>query len=171
MQTKIERTEKMDLNKIILTDDQKELLFRNHLYQLDGVVSDETPHPLAVKGDMNKGILWIIHDENYPYLNETDTGLLHKILNACKLTPEQIGLVNCFGSELSTETISTKLNAKMLILSGLPESSDKTLTTPFYEICEWNNIRMIRTDSLETIGKDQSLKTRLWNSLRQLFNL
>jgi len=161
----------MDLNKIILNDGQKELLFRNHLYQLDGKTSEETSHPLSVKGNMNKGILWIIYDENCPYLNENDTELLHKILQACKLNPEQIGLVNCFGSELSPEMIATKLNATTLILSGLPESADQILSTPFYETCEWNNIKMIRTDSLETIGKDQSLKTRLWNSLRQMFNL
>ena len=161
----------MDLNKIILNDGQKELLFRNHLYQLDGATIEDTSPLPALKGNMNNGILWIIYDENNPYLNNPDTELLHKILQACKLSSEEIGLVNCFGSELSPEIIATQLKARMLILSGLPESATQMLSTPFYEVCEWNNIKMIRTDSLETIGKDQSLKTRLWNSLRRLFNL
>jgi hypothetical protein len=161
----------MDLNKIILNDDQKESLFRNHLYQLEGSASVQPSSSIAVKGNIKNGIIWLICEENYPYLNESDTQLLHKILHACKLSPDQIAMVNCFGSELSPDMIAAELNAKTLILSGLPESTDDILTTPFYEVCEWNNIKMIRTDSLEEIGKDQSLKTRLWNSLRQLFNL
>ncbi len=161
----------MSLNHTTLTDEQKESLFRHHLHLIGQTENTETAPDFKIKGNRNSGIIWMIDEATDDFLNEADSALLVKILQACKLTDKDIAIINRFGSNLSPDTIANQLNAHTLILSGLPEPKADPLTNSFYQVLERNDLKMIRIDSLETIGKDPSLKTRLWNCLRQLFNL
>lgn len=161
----------MSLNNIILNHHLTSLLFSDHLCQIGEMVSDDGPVSISVKWKMSAGILWMVHEEQVDFLNEKETALLHKILQACKLDPDAIGLVNCFQYAADPYDIAKKLNASTLILSGVPENESKVPPHPAYEIFEWNKLKIIRTDSLEKIGTDQQLKVKLWNGLRQMFNL
>jgi len=80
-------------------------------------------------------------------------------------------LVNCFQSAADPYDIAEKLTASTLILSGVPENKSKLPPHSAYEILEWNKLKIMRTDSLEKIGADQQLKVKLWNGLRQMFNI
>jgi hypothetical protein len=161
----------MSLNDIILNQQQMEDLFKQHLYQIEAQSNDAEESSLRVKGEMHAGILWLIYQEDTAFLNEADTTLLHKILQACQLTPDQIGLVNYYNQTQSIDEISEKLNAKSVIITGVPIQKNSFSDLPLYEVAEKNSRKIMCTDSFGTIGTDKNLKVRLWNGLRQIFNI
>ena len=161
----------MDLNAIHLHPSQWEDLYGRHLHQIGEENKESQVTSIKMQGNMEAGVLWCIYNGKEPFLNEKTSFFLHKILQACKLQPEKIGLVNLYENTHSIEELVHDLQPKLLILCGLPESINKPVTSSFYETTDWKNLKTMQIDSLEQIEQDPQLKTKLWNALRRLFNL
>jgi len=162
-----------ELNTISLDSAMKETLYRNHLYQIDAESKKELPKTPAIpmQGEMRKQILWLIRNEKTPEIQESEMLLLHKILNACKLVPDDIGLIQLNTNPIPIEKIIDTIQPQIVFLSGINETETSVFGNASYELQQQGSIQFIQTDALEIMNTDQSLRARFWNALRQLFNL
>jgi hypothetical protein len=160
----------LELNNIQLQPELIETLYKDHLCKIEARVADPLPQVQRL-GQMNKGILWLIEEEQEAFLNETDLLLLQKILHACRLEPDDIALVNRSRTTLSVPQLVDQFRPETVILSGTEIGDDQFAGTDFYEVLQINTLRVLKTDSFDAMGKDQSLKSRFWSTLRILFNL
>lgn len=162
-----------ELNTISLDSAMKETLYRNHLYQIDAESKKELPKTSAIpmQGEMRKQILWLIRNEKTPEIQESEMLLLHKILNACKLVPDDIGLIQLNTNPIPIEKIIDTIQPQIVFLSGINETETSVFGNASYELQQQGSIQFIQTDALEIMNTDQSLRARFWNALRQLFNL
>ena len=98
--------------------------------------------------------------------------LLNKILEAVKLQPVQVRIVNIseIRNRLSTRSNIKFENAKVIFFTGkVPilikaEGVDKK-----YEIISISNNEFLLADPLEKIDQEQNLKKQLWEVLQKLF--
>lgn len=153
--------------KIILSEDQIASLYKRNLLH----INHEYPTPLTetrddqinYKGGFAKKIAWIHHETEHDYIHDDDFEMLTKILEACKMTWNDIALVNLHHSNLDESTVIATLNPEYVIFS--------LGNNPTYEIKQSAVIKTIHTHPLSQIRTDKNIKIHLWQALKILFNL
>jgi|DEB19_MinimDraft_3_1074340.scaffolds.fasta_scaffold23250_2 hypothetical protein len=127
-------------------------------------------------GEHLQGVTVIVKDDLAVYLNETDLNLLTSILKACKLTLADIALVNVAQQKLSLHQILATLPAKLVIIFEVSGTELKMkLPTTLYKSVQLGDTYLLFSNSLASMqGTDQLAKvekSKLWNVLKQLFQL
>ncbi|GMQ23911.1 hypothetical protein Aoki45_05930 [Algoriphagus sp. oki45] len=133
------------------------------------VIEEEiTPEPIQVRGNFTKGIL-VLHEESelLPEVME----MLVKMINACGHSMNEIGL-------LSSEALGNRsmedfmaLNAHTVLKFGRIKHPINAIPAQLYEIHSEEETEFLFADSLTVISEDRELKSRLWKSLKVLFNI
>ncbi|MDQ0105922.1 hypothetical protein SAMN05660909_01577 [Chitinophaga terrae (ex Kim and Jung 2007)] len=123
-------------------------------------------------GENQKNIAIFIKNENEAYLNEELFNLLTNILNACKLSMQDVSLINIAhypGLEFSDW--QKAINIRQAVCFGISPEQIGLTDIPTYQLVAVNNTTLIFSDSLVEIGADKALKARLWNGLKQLLGI
>lgn len=127
-------------------------------------------------GEHQQGVTVIVKDDLAVYLNENDLNLLTSILKACKLTLADIALVNVAQQKLSLHQILETLPSKLVIIFEVSGTDLKMkLPTTLYKSVQLGDTYLLFSNSLASMqGTDQLAKvekSKLWNVLKQLFQL
>jgi hypothetical protein len=153
--------------KIILTDEQIRDLYKENLLIIN---SEFTPNDgdnlnlkVEYKGGFQKMILWIHKEQDHAFLKNEDFEMLTKILEACKMTWEDIALVNTENSTLDYDMILHELQPVFLIDSSGNQND--------YNMIEKGQLKILCTHPLSQIRNDKTLKIRLWQALKVFFDL
>lgn len=156
---------------IVLQDLYKKTLFD---LKTDGqaMVSPETA-PISHLGNNRKKIAIIVMSSEAIYLPDEDLKFLLGILLACKLSMEDIALVNVTEhSSLVYNDLTEQFSAEKIFLFGVdPEILKLPLQFPHYQVQQFNNQVYVSSASLTDLQNDKAEKMKLWNCLKTVFLL
>lgn len=138
----------------------------NDLYVLkQGSLSGQFP----VEGT-NSNKVAIVYSSLIPLHNE-DRDQLYKILGALKLDPTAVGLVNLTDVSAPAFTnIAKQLNCTyMLVFGATPADMGMLVAAKRYVELPMQGVRILFSDSLETLRADPKRKRYLWDCLQVMF--
>jgi hypothetical protein len=152
-----------------------EQIYKSLLVELN--VKEELPenNPVSIPylGDNQQRILLIVNDSNSKFMSDSDYKFLTGILTACKLSVEDVALVNLH--TLVNKNYSQLLNSlkpKVAILFGtLPAEIELPVNFPQFQIQAFQKVSFLSTPDLGTIESDKLIKSKLWLCLKQIFTL
>lgn len=129
--------------------------------------------PLKYLGENKRRILLLVQDPGAVHLEDKSLNFLLSILNACTLSMESVALVNMTGTGARTvEDIAGELDSQSVLLFGIDPAGLGWATVPeTYQVHPQGGRTWLRADALSLIEADRAQKGRLWNSLKQLFQL
>lgn len=149
-------------------------IYRQPLIKAEPVSAEISPvagRPVPSLGNNRQRWLLVIHNPEEAYLNEEIFNMLLKLLNACKLTLDDIALINTAHlPETGFPIFRRQFSPRKIILFGqaLAEMTDDH---PKNKAWEENGIHLLRTDSLKDMYRDQSLKMPFWNALKDFLSV
>ena len=136
---------------------------------------DITPdeHGWIWLGGNKKNILMILHHDQGGPQKDVDLDFLKGILKACNLVLDDITLMNIMDHPDATATELTKhFKSKVVLLFGYaPERFGLPMSFPLFQIQPFSGCSYLYSPSLDELQKDKVLKSKLWVSLRRLFNI
>jgi hypothetical protein len=154
--------EKINLNLSQISD-----LYKGHLINIDLGNQNDLPandsYRFDYKGGYHKKILWLHKESDHAYINDDDFDMVTKILEACKMTWDDIALINVAKIYTDQEIVFHQLKPEYII-NSIGENND-------YVVNIKSDIKTLFTDPLSQIRNDKSLKVRLWQSLKVFFDL
>jgi hypothetical protein len=168
----------MSLNNIQLTAGAIQDLYKKSL-----VLSDKMPEakvekpsttvPLNILGNNQQKILILVADDEALYLPDDQLNFLMGILTACKLTMQDVAILNTTkNTAISYTNLATMLQPSTVILFGVETSIiSLPLQFPAYQIQAYNNQTYLNAPPLALLQNDKAEKTKLWLCLKQLFSL
>lgn len=151
-------------------------LYKNYLVD----VESETPtiktleeRPLTHLGIYHKNILVIVNQDGVEYLDDGDKKFLIDILGACKLTLDDLALVNYNGNPgLSYQQIQKVFKPEIILCLGIgPETLKFPLEFPQYQVQRYNQQVYLHTPSLKMLAEDKNAKRQLWECLKKIFTI
>jgi hypothetical protein len=124
-------------------------------------------------GENKKNILLIVYYKNVTHLPDDHLNFLTSVLTACKLNLGDIAILNTANHPLAIyKTVQEKFKSGFIILFGLtPGEFEMPLNFPEFQIQAFNNCTFLHTPAIEKLEVDKVLKSKLWVSLRKMFNL
>ena len=144
--------EPVNEHKIIPVEDTKELIFL---------------------GSNKKNILICVKYPSVPHIPEEQLSFLVTMLSACKLSLEDIAIVNLknFTGE-SYKKIISKFQPALSFLFGIePSEFGLPVNFPAFQLQAFNNCSFLYTPSLDELESDKLLKSKLWVCLRKIFSI
>ena len=149
-------------------------LFKHSLYDLNNHQSkpqNNSKNNFSVLGSNKKHILIIIENEETLFLPDDQFNFLLGILSACKLTMEDIGILNyAKNSDCNYKAINDALNPEIVLLFGVAANQlELPINVPNYQIQVFNNQKYIFSPTLIALESDRTQKLQLWESLKKLF--
>lgn len=132
--------------------------------------------PLEYMGAHQKKITVVVKDPTAPFLKDADLTLLTSILSACKLTLEDIALIN-FANQVHSlhEIITTLPSSYLLVFEVTSEQLKIKLPNTFYKPMLLGETTILFCNSLQKMqGNEQTAKlekSKLWNALKVMFSL
>jgi hypothetical protein len=115
-------------------------------------------------------VLFKHQNKNMP-ANEYD--LLVKMLEACKLSVNEVGLINQqYHDCTSFLAIKEQTNARIIISFGIiAPKMNLSIHLPAYTITTFADVQLLLAHPLASIAKDKTKKIALWQKLKLLFTL
>ncbi len=167
----------MSLDSIELTPLLLQELYKNSLVEFYDAKTKEQQEqsapvlPFNVLGNNRRNVIIIVENHETLYLPDNELNFLLGILSACKLTMEDVAIVNIKKNKpFSYKAIEQELAAEKIILFGVASSViGLPLEFPHYQIQQYNNQTYLSAGTLAHIKDDKAEKTRLWNCLKQIF--
>lgn len=125
-------------------------------------------------GDNNKLILVLVDEDHIEFISQPDQALLHNILKAVHLSPQDIALVNVRKIQLESSLIPQALENIPFhtLISFGAQVAGWSLCNYFSKYAvstEDANRKILLADRLSEIANDPPKKKRLWQCLQQLF--
>ncbi|MDQ6757734.1 MAG: hypothetical protein M3004_12455 [Bacteroidota bacterium] len=151
-------------------------MFQKHLVDINSSVevkNNGNSNEINFFGGNKRGILLLINNTEDPFLNNEQFTFLGGILNACKLSMEDICLINLNKYSLTsykkiTETFATKIIVMFGITSDMIQLP---FIIPAFQSQTFNKTVYLSAPSLDELENNKDLKRKLWASLQQIFSL
>ncbi|MBC7721699.1 MAG: hypothetical protein H7068_06705 [Pedobacter sp.] len=127
-------------------------------------------------GDNTKQILILVKDTEAVYLRDEWLQFLTNILGACKLNIGDVAIVNYANNPINFTSLNEQLNPQFYLMFDVA-SQDILLpfTVPNYQLQKFGNATFLLAPSLALMqGNTEAVKmekSRLWLSLKKLFNI
>lgn len=161
----------MSLNEIRLTPHLLVDLYSSALVERS-TINKPVLSPIQFLGKNRKGILVISSSENAAFLTDSEFSFLTSILMACKLTLEDVAVVNWLHFEgLSEQILNEVRSDKVLLFHVNPVTFGLPINFPHFQTQQFDGRTYLYAPSLGDIEADLGVKKQLWNSLKRLFNL
>ena len=140
----------------------------NEIQQLN-----KTTKELNFFGGNKQHIILLVNNADIAFITDQQLTFLSGILTACKLTLEDIGLLNIASSPaISYKRISDIFSPRVVILFGIsPNEIQLPFVIPAFQRQSYNNQVYLAVPSLTEIENDRELKRKLWLVLQQVFSL
>ena len=175
----------MDINHIQLPAPTVVSLYASALVETGEITAKEIPVtektvvPEPVKqgafrslGDNAKNILVVVNTSEAVHLPDQDLQFLTNMLTACKLSLADVAIVNINQQPASYKELINTYKSKIALLFAIePAGFGLPMSFPFYQIQPFANCSFLYIPSLNEIEKDKIEKSKLWVSLRRLFNI
>lgn len=163
--------ENIQLSKRTLVD-----LYGHVLVELDKKNESGSPsqeHPFPYLGNNRKKISIVLNYPGPSFPGSPEDQFLQGIMGACKLSMEDISILNTIQLENSDyHNWNAHLKSKIVLLFGLtPEDIGVPLHFPHFQIQSYDKIRFLSSPSLPALENDKLLKSKLWICLKSLFSL
>lgn len=132
------------------------------------------PTEIRYLGGFGKRVSIILTDHFNPFIGEEDLEFLSKLLAACKLSLNDVAIINT-ASEPRCATLWDSMPADVMIMFDVdPSSVGLPFRRPHFEVQQWANAMFLTAPSIEALrapdGPEvKAMKTRLWNCLKQIF--
>jgi hypothetical protein len=128
---------------------------------------------LNIFGGNKQHILLVVNNSDTAFITDQELTFLSGVLNACKLTLEDVGVFNIASyPSISYTTISSAFKPKIVLMFGL--SSD-VIQLPFvmpqFQTQSYNNQVYLSAPSLTELESNKDMKRKLWTALQQIFSL
>lgn len=150
-------------------------LYRNSLVDADRRPANNN----GKSGDINflggnsKHILFLVKNENVPFLSGPELEFLSGVLSACKLNMSDIAVVNLYKTDdADHKQVIDLLAAETIIISGIESSALRLpFKIPEFQVQPFKNRKYLFTPGLDVIQNDKELKRKLWESLKNIFSV
>lgn len=166
----------MSLENILLPGFIIQDLFRKALVDINASESEQpgiSEKELNFFGGNKEHILLLVNHPGIAFINDQQLTFLSGILGACKLSLEDIGLLNIASSPaISYKRISGIFNPRIVIMFGIsPNDIQLPFVMPAFQRQSYNNQVYLAVPPLSVIESDRELKRNLWTMLQQVFSL
>jgi hypothetical protein len=127
-------------------------------------------------GENEKRVAIIVNEPEAAFLMEDDLTFLTNILKACQLNLADIAIINTATRQVSYEAIKQELQAKNILLFDVEPSAIKLpFLIPAFQLQKFDGCTIMVAPPLPYLNKPSQegklLKTKLWLSLKQVFNI
>lgn len=123
-------------------------------------------------GDNQQKILIIVQSPDAVHLPDKELEFLTGILSACKLTLADVAIVNIQEQEADYKELTSHFGSRIVFLFDIaPVSFGLPINFPHYQIQAYAGNSFIYAPALKALENDRLEKTKLWASLKRLFNL
>ncbi len=142
-------------------------------------VAVAVPQPAEVEwftGDNKKNITIVINQHSAAVISAEWSTFLTNVLSACKLTLNDVVIVNTHKKTINyTQIIAQFKSQYLLVFDVAPSLIGIPAAIPNYEIRVNDNCSFVFSESialmLDNTADAKQVKMRLWNSLKKLFNI
>jgi DNA polymerase III psi subunit len=151
-------------------------LFQKNLVDLNDTASEPIPAgniELNVLGGSKQHILLIVNNAGASFVTDPELSFLSGILNACKLSLEDVSIFNIASYPgISYTTISNAFKPKIILMFGLSaDIIQLPFVMPEFQRQSYNNQLYLSAPSLSELESNKDLKRKLWTALQQIFSL
>jgi hypothetical protein len=161
----------MSLNNINLNAQLIVDLYPNSLIELDKK-KDTKNTGLRYLGDNQKNITILVKNKEVPFLNDAEFNFLTSILGACKLNIADVAIVNLESNNSNPEELTTDLNSKIVLLFDVtPAEINLPINFPYFQVQQFNKRTYLYAPTFSFIENDKAVKIKLWQALKNIFNL
>jgi len=124
-------------------------------------------------GENKKHILVLVSYDNAVHLPDKELQLLTAMLEACKLGLGDVAIVNRNNHpDQDYKEYLDEFKSRVTLLFGIePVTFGLPMNFPFFQIQAFAGCSFLYCPSLDDLEKDKVLKSKLWVSLRRLFNI
>ena len=164
----------MSLDNIQLPAFLIQELYKNSLVKFESpgpVQKIEVKSSINILGNNRSKVIIVVENNEAAFLPDNQLNFLLGILSACKLTMEDVAIINIYINKAITyKAILLELKAEKIILFGVkPAQLNLPVEFPSYQIQQYNNQTYVTAAMLADIESDKTEKTKLWNCLKQIF--
>jgi hypothetical protein len=134
---------------------------------------NENENNFKFLGNNSKQILIALQYNDISYLPDYDLKFLSGILSACKLSLNDVAIINIKNhAEANYKIVTDQLKSKIVLLFDItPDAFGLPLNFPAFQLQAFDGATYLYAPSLMQIENDKALKTKLWTSLKRLFNI
>ena len=126
-------------------------------------------------GKNRKNYCFIVSYPKETFLPDDKMEVLIKIMQACRLSMDDIALLNVGGSEFGIEEIREQFEpAKMVLLGVKPEDIRLPILFPAYKPQSYAGCTYVYSDSLDQMDQSDTgrkIRGNLWSALKEVFAL
>lgn len=163
----------MSLDNIQLSDQTCAILFSHNLIedQASNVneVSDEKIK-IDSLGANHKHVLFLVNDRSCKFLPDEEMELLTNLVSACKLSMDDIALVNFNSNRFSYLQFMEQFHSQKILVFGVSNSElELPFDIPHFQIQPFQEQFYLTAPSLKDFLTNKALKKELWMSLQKLF--
>ena len=164
----------MSLDNIQLPAFLIQELYKNSLVEFESpepVQKIEVKSSINILGNNRSKVIIVVENNEAAFLPDNQLNFLLGILSACKLTMEDVAIINIhINKAITYKSITLELKAEKIILFGVtPAQLNLPVEFPSYQIQQYNNQTYVTAAILANIESDKTEKTKLWNCLKQIF--
>ncbi len=166
----------MSLNDIELSPIVLQELFKNVLIDIKSKEKQEqktSTKGFATLGNNRRHVLILVESEETLYLPDEQLNFLMGILAACKLTMEDVAILNIKKNKSVTyKAVVNELKSEKVFLFGIaPDKIELPIDFPNYQIQHYNNQVYLTAPTLSQFQDNKVDKMKLWNCLKQIFSI
>jgi hypothetical protein len=177
----------MDLNNIELPSSVVVELYHSSLIGSNEIVAEKkitkeiTPQTSVLEntatwkslGDNRKNILIMVNSSDAVHITDNELSFLTGVLGACKLNMGDVAIVNRNNyPEVSYKELTSFFKSKIVFLFDIePAVFGLPMSFPHYQIQAFAGNSFLFSPSLKELENDKVEKSKLWVSLKRLFNL
>ena len=151
-------------------------LFRKNLVDINSNEKKEAiaggEEPIFFGGN-KQHIILLVNNPDAVFVTDQQLTFLSGILAACKLTLEDVGLINIAAiPTISYKTILNSFKPRIVIMFGIsPDVIELPFVIPLFQKQSYNNQVYLAVPSLNELENNKELKRNLWTVLQQIFSL
>lgn len=171
----------MSINQIVLTPEIIAELFKESLVGNKEILSagpkktESNSSQIQTKflGKHKSKILVLVHEPQAVFLQDTQLAYLTRILNACRLTMEDIALINSATlQDFNYRALQQEFPSNFVLLFGVtPSQLQLPIDFPLYQLQKLERTTFLQAPTLEQIEPSKSDREKLWQSLKKYFDV
>jgi hypothetical protein len=146
------------------------------LEEIPAIIEKGSSGGIRYLGENGKKVIIVVKQADAVHLNEPDLTFLTNILKACHLSLTDIAIVNIAGQEITFTEIKEQLHGVHILLFDVDPSLIKLpFIIPAFQVQHYSGCTIMLAPALTLLNQASKegrlLKTKLWNSLKQVFGI
>lgn len=147
---------------------------------VDQLSEDSPPAKIATPsanwkslGKNQQQIMIVVDYNNHLHLPDAAFEFLSQMLNACKLGPNDVAIINRNNyPSVGHQELINHFESKTILLFGVSSAEfGLPFETPPYQVQQFAGLTIMHAPQLDNLKDDKPAKTQLWASFKKIFNL